>query len=68
MPPIDPAEDKRVAVANGIDRVRRMHTRDSACERAQAGKELRDALARAEEDEVVDEYLRETEGRLDRTD
>jgi hypothetical protein len=38
------------------------------CARAEARKELRDALARAEEDEVVDEYLKETEGRPDRTD
>ena len=68
MPRENPADDRRVAVANGIDRVRRTHTRDSVCARAQARKELRDALARAEEDEVVDEYLRETGGQFDRTD
>jgi hypothetical protein len=67
MPRIKPADDQRVAVANGIDKVRRTHTRDSVCARAEARKELRDALARAEEDEVVDEYVRETEG-PDRTD
>ena len=68
MPGSNTADDRRVAVANGVDRVRRTHTRDSVCARAKARKELRDALARAEEDEVVDEYLRETEGRPDRTD
>ena len=68
MPRVKPADDRRVAVANGIDRVRRTHTRDSVCARAEARKELRDALARAEEDEVVDEYLRETEGPDDRRD
>jgi hypothetical protein len=67
MPRAKPATDRRVAVANGIDRVRRTHTRDSVCARAEARKALRDALARAEEDEVVDEYLRESEGRQDPT-
>jgi hypothetical protein len=64
----NPADDPRVAVANGIDRVRRTHTRQSVCERAQARKELRDALARAEEDDVIDEHLREVEARRDRED
>ena len=68
MPGSNPSDDRRVAVANGVDRVRRTHARDSVCARAEARKELRDALARAEEDEVVDESLRETEGRPDRTD
>ena len=68
MPRVKRADDPRVAVANGIDRVRRTHTRDSVCERAEARKALRDALARAEEDEIVDEYLRDTESRSDRTE
>ena len=68
MPRVKRADDPRVAVANGIDRVRRTHTRDSVCERAEARKALRDALARAEDDEVVDEYLRDTESRSDRTE
>ena len=54
-----PADDPRVAVANGIDRVRRSRTEQSVCERAQAREELRKALARAEEDQVIDEHLRE---------
>ena len=68
MPRVKPVEDRRVAVANGIDRVRRTHTRDSVCARAEARKELRDALARAEENEVVDEYLRETDRPDERRD
>ena len=54
--------DPRIAVANGVDRARRTHSRESVLARAQARKERRDALARAD-DEAVDEYLREAEGR-----
>ena len=50
--------DPRTAVANGVDRATRTPSRESVLARAQARKERRGALARAD-DEAIDEYLRE---------